>query len=98
MAESSDLAVEAAVAQVAVAVAVVGVVVVIVVVSATEVVVVGNQNKENLAARNINRYFFVEDPKFKRIEIKKMKMKMKRIRKSVQKLDEHKFVRLLQIK
>ena len=97
MAESSDLAVEAAVAQVAVAVAVV-VVVVIVVVSVTEVVVVGNQNKENLAARNINRYFFVEDPKFKRIEIKKMKMKMKRIRKSVQKLDEHKFVRLLQIK
>ena len=55
MAESSDLAVEAAFAQVVVAVAVVVVVVVIVVVSATEVVVVGNQNKENLAARNINR-------------------------------------------
>ena len=72
MAESSDLAVEAAVAQVAVAVAVVGVVVVIVVVSATEVVVVGNQNKENLAAWNINRYFFVEDPKFKWFEIKKI--------------------------
>ena len=71
MAESSDLAVEAAVAQVAVAVAVV-VVVVIVVVSVTEVVVVGNQNKENLAAWNINRYFFVEDPKFKWFEIKKI--------------------------